>query len=157
MLLSKPTMYGIQALAYLAGRPHRFCGLREIAGRIAAPPIYLGKILGELRRHRLLVSVRGIHGGYRLGRDPAAISFGQVFRILEPDPHIGTCLLDGSCLSGNPCAVHREWLLLREEILRFLDQRRISQLGATFDGDAPNTRPEPSDAEAEIDLKEQRR
>ena len=91
MIFSKATGYGIRALAFLASQPtHGLCGLSEIAGHEKIPPVYLRKILGELRRHRLLRSVKGIHGGYELARPPESITLWDVFRVLEPDPYIDT-------------------------------------------------------------------
>jgi Rrf2 family protein len=71
MVFSKATGYGIRALAYLArhfGEPP--CGLREIAEAEQMPPLYLSKVLSDLRRQRLVRSTKGIHGGYALAQPP---------------------------------------------------------------------------------------
>ncbi|HMX29573.1 MAG TPA: Rrf2 family transcriptional regulator [Blastocatellia bacterium] len=69
MIFSKATGYGIRALAYLAKHAgENPCGLREIAEAEQIPPLYLSKVLGDLRRQRLVRSTKGIHGGYVLAR-----------------------------------------------------------------------------------------
>ena len=94
MILSKATGYGIRALAYMASQPeHGLFGLQEIAEHEDIPPAYLRKVLGELRRHRLLRSTKGIHGGYGLGRAPEAITLWEVFSVLEADPYMDVCMV----------------------------------------------------------------
>src|SRR5262252_3857701 len=101
MIFSKATSYGIRALAYIASRPESgLGGVLEIAAHEDIPPAYLRKILGELRRHRLLRSVKGIHGGYELGRPAEEITLWEVFKVLEPDPYMDTCILGNKACSA---------------------------------------------------------
>lgn len=126
MILSKTTSYGIRALAYIASQPERLCGLQEIAEHEAIPPAYLRKILGELRRHRLLRSVKGIHGGYELRRAPEAITLWDVFKVLEPEPYMDACLLgDKVCGPDFACAFHEDWSRVRKDLLSLLETRTI--------------------------------
>jgi Rrf2 family protein len=133
MIFSKSTGYGIRALAYLAKRADDGpCGLREIAESEGIPPLYLGKVLGELRRHRLVRSTKGIHGGYELAQPPQEISLWEVFRILEPDPHLDTCILGhGVCDSEDGCPLHADWHEVRQKLLTFLKSKTISNIAAT--------------------------
>jgi Rrf2 family protein len=132
MILSKATSYGIRALAYMASQPeHRLLGLQEIAAHEGIPPAFLRKILGELRRHRLLRSVKGIHGGYELGRSPKEITLWEVFRVLEPDPYMDTCILGNKvCSPESACAFHDDWQRLRKELMALLETRTISEAAA---------------------------
>lgn len=133
MIFSKATSYGIRALAYLAGHANeKPCGLREIAEAEQIPPLYLSKVLGDLRRQRLVRSTKGIHGGYVLAQPPQEISLLDVFHILEPDPHLDTCILGhGVCNPENACPLHADWLAMREELLAFLQNKTISNVAAT--------------------------
>ena len=133
MIFSKATGYGIRALAYLAnqnvGHP---CGLREIAEAEQIPPVYLRKILGELRRHRLVRSSKGIHGGYELASSPQAITLWDVFRLLEPDPDLDLCILGhGTCNLGACCPLHEDWQPMRQEIVKLLQTKTISEIAAS--------------------------
>lgn len=126
MIFSKATSYGIRALAYIASQPQRLCGLQEIAEKEGIPPAYLRKILGELRRHRLLRSVKGIHGGYELGRAPEAITLWEVFKVLEPDPYMDTCILGNTvCDTESSCAFHEDWSRVRKDLVSLLETRTI--------------------------------
>lgn len=126
VIFSKTTSYGIRALAYIASQPRRLCGLHEIAEHEDIPPAYLRKILGELRRHRLLRSVKGIHGGYELGRAPEAITLWEVFNLLEPDPYMDQCLFGNKvCTPDSSCVFHDEWQKVRNDLVSLLETRTI--------------------------------
>lgn len=133
MLLSKSTAYGIRALAYLASHSgDKLCGLQEIASGERIPPLYLRKVLGELRRHRLLRSVKGIHGGYELARPPEQITLWEVFRVLEPDPYLDDCILGrGMCDGSAACALHEDWHRVRREIVTLLQGKTVAEIAAT--------------------------
>jgi len=134
MILSKATGYGIRALAYLAGNPKAgLCGLQEIAEHERIPPVYLRKVLGELRRHRLLHSVKGIHGGYELGRPAESITLWDVFKVLEPDPYVDACVLGcGQCNPESSCALHDDWEKVRKSLLSLLQTKTVAEVAASM-------------------------
>jgi Rrf2 family protein len=118
MIFSKATGYGIKALAYMASQPERgLFGLQEIAEHENIPPAYLRKVLGELRRHRYLRSVKGIHGGYALGRAAEAITLWEVFSLLV-------------CSPESYCAFHDDWQRVRKELVTLLQSRTIAEAAA---------------------------
>jgi Rrf2 family iron-sulfur cluster assembly transcriptional regulator len=130
MIISKATGYGIRALAYLASQPrNRLCGLQEIASHEHIPPVFLRKVLGELRRHRLLRSVKGIHGGYELAREPNTITLWEVAQKLDPDPGCESCVLGtGLCSDEHVCVLHYEWQKIREAWLTLLKTQTIFEI-----------------------------
>lgn len=133
MIFSKATGYGIRALAYLARHPDSgLCGLQEIAEHEHIPPVYLRKVLGELRRHRLLRSVKGIHGGYELARPAETITLWAVFQVLEPDPYLDACILGrGQCDPQSSCALHEDWQNVRSGLVGMMQTKTISEVAAS--------------------------
>jgi len=129
MIFSKATGYGIRALAYMASQPeHGLFGLQEIAEHEDMPPAYLRKVLGELRRHRLLRSTKGIHGGYELRRAPEAITLWEVFSLLEADPYMDMCILGNKvCSPESSCAFHDDWQRIQKELVALLQDRTIAE------------------------------
>ena len=43
--------------------------------------------------------LKGIHGGYELGRAPEAITLWEVFSLLEADPYMDMCILGNKVCS----------------------------------------------------------
>lgn len=130
MMIAKTTAYGIRALAYLAKQePGRPCELRKIAEGEQIPPVYLRKILSQLRRHRLVHSTKGIHGGYQLSKPPETIILWDVFRVLDPEPDVDMCVLGhGVCDPRYPCPLHEDWEQLRRQFIELLQSRTISEV-----------------------------
>jgi Rrf2 family protein len=127
MILSKATSYGIRALAYLARHAaSQPCGLRKIAEAEQIPPLYLGKLLGELRRHRLVRSSKGIYGGYTLAKPAQAISLWEVYQVLDTNADLDECILGrGACRIEAACPLHEEWHELRKKLVK---RKTIAQL-----------------------------
>ena len=130
MILSTATCYGIRALAYLAKQPKsRPCGLREIAEMEQIPALYLGKLLSELRRHRIVHSTKGIHGGYTLAQPPEAVTLLMVFRVLDANPNFDECLLGCEhCNTKTACPLKEEWQATLEKLIHLLEHHTIAQL-----------------------------
>jgi Rrf2 family protein len=91
MKLTKRGHYSVKALLDLSFQPAgRLASVTAIAQRQDLPAPYLEKLLIDLRRAGLVVSVRGAQGGYRLARSPVEISLGQILEAvgetLDPLP-----------------------------------------------------------------------
>ena len=70
--ISKLTDYATVLLARLAARPQAQFTSAQLAAEshLATPTV--SKLLKQLQRGGLVTSTRGVHGGYRLARPPAA-------------------------------------------------------------------------------------
>ena len=130
MLLSKTTGYGIRSLAFLARQPKsRLCGLQELAEGEKVPPVFLRKILGELRRHRLVTSLKGIHGGYAIAKPADEITLWDVFTILDSDPYWDRCVLTyAACSTDSPCVFCPMWQRQRQEFFSTLKNTTIADI-----------------------------
>ncbi len=106
-LLSDATEYGLRAVVWLAQHPGQAQKVREIAEGTHATPGYLIKVLQALAKVGILSAQRGSSGGFRLERDPAALSVLDVVNAIDPIERIHTCPLGleshGECL----CPMHK--------------------------------------------------
>ena len=87
MKISAKVDYATRVLAELA-RLHGTAGLAQIehlAGVEKVPPNFLAQILGELRNAGLIISRRGIAGGYALARPPDQISLYDIIVAIDGD------------------------------------------------------------------------
>jgi Rrf2 family protein len=84
MVRSKAAMYAALAVIEIARR-ERGQGVRarEIADLFGLPPAYAAKVMTQLTRAKILASDRGPRGGFRLARDPSAISFLEIVEAVE--------------------------------------------------------------------------
>jgi Rrf2 family transcriptional regulator, iron-sulfur cluster assembly transcription factor len=92
MKLTTRGHYSVKALLDLSLQPsYGPTSVKTIAQRQSLPAPYLEKLLIEMRRAGLVISIRGAQGGYQLMRSPAQISLGQILEAvgetIEPLPH----------------------------------------------------------------------
>ncbi len=86
MKLTKKGEYALKALIELAINYERGINttlINSIAEKENIPPRYLEQILLNLKKIGLLISKRGVGGGYALSRVPEDISLGQVISAIE--------------------------------------------------------------------------
>lgn len=84
MRISKKGLYALEAVIMLArtysDRPTK---IHEIAASEGIPEKFLELILLALKNARLVESVRGVNGGYRLRRTPSKIFLGEIIRTID--------------------------------------------------------------------------
>lgn len=98
MKLNAKSEYALRAMLDLANRPLEQTTLNEIALRQSIPPAVLPAIFQLLARAGLVETVRGYHGGVRLGRPAAEVSVRMVFEALEGPLKLHRCdSMHGSC------------------------------------------------------------
>ena len=86
MRVSARTRYGLRLIVCLAlnhGKGSVF--LKEIADKEGISEKYLSQIIIPLRGVGLVNSIRGAHGGYMLGKDPADITVKDIVKVLDKD------------------------------------------------------------------------
>ena len=103
--LGKLTDYGLVLMTHIAQNRDRLLHTaRDLAveSRLPLPTVY--KLLKELLQGGLLVSHRGIKGGYSLARKPREISVAEIIAVLEGPIALTECSTDISGLCDlEPC------------------------------------------------------
>lgn len=101
MLYTKEKAYALRAifeLARQAAEPKLKCAFIAEAQHI--PRSFLEQIMGKLKQGGLLISKRGIKGGYTLSRPPGDIMVSDIFDILDASEIDIECLV---CGAETPC------------------------------------------------------
>ena len=132
--LTKKADYGLIAMKYLAEHAEpQARSAKEIAEAQGIPSELLAKILQRLVRAKLLVSLQGTNGGYKLARDSRTISAFDVIKAIEGPLFITSCVTHrGACEQTSRCTV-REPLqkvsLAIEEVLSKVTIFDLTQAG----------------------------
>jgi Rrf2 family iron-sulfur cluster assembly transcriptional regulator len=130
LIFSRECEYAIQSLLYLALKKQgERTSIRELAQRLNIPYHFLGKILQRLAHKGLLVSHRGIDGGFALSMPPEEITLFHVVEAVDGVAFTHMCVLGFSeCSQEKPCAVHEHWSSLREGIYQMLIKKNIAAM-----------------------------
>jgi Rrf2 family protein len=131
--LSKKSDYALIAMAHLAARldGSGSSSAREISEAYAIPLELLAKILQRLVRAKLLVSVQGTRGGYRLARPAAAISVADVIQSVDGPVTVTACSPDDhACDQFGTCSIRDPLWKIKNRILDTLTTVSVAELGA---------------------------
>lgn len=84
MKISQKGLYALQAMMMLARRYNQgSIRIRDIAYEEELPEKFLELILLELKNARMVESVRGAKGGYRLRRPPSEVRLIEIVRLID--------------------------------------------------------------------------
>lgn len=106
--------------------------LKDAAERQEVSVKYLEQIVARLTRAGLLVSSRGSQGGYRLARDAADCTAGEIIRAAEGNLAPVACLAAGPnrCPRADRCDTLGFWSGLHEAINGYVDGVTLADMVA---------------------------
>lgn len=124
MELNTRGRYAVMAMADLAKHSGgASVPLSAVAQRQKISLDYLEQLFLKLRRAGLVESVRGRHGGYKLGRPAAEIFVADVMTAVEEGLRMTRCFGEEAgppCLGDSRCLTHDLWSALGARIETFL-------------------------------------
>lgn len=143
MKISTKGRYGLRILIDLAthdpGKPRL---LKDIAQSQLVSEKYLSRLVLDLRRAKLIRSVRGAKGGFFLARSPETITLLEILETMEgPISVVGCATSPGKCNRRTPCPMRNVWQRLNDEIREvakkitlkdILDSYRMQSVGGGF-------------------------
>lgn len=100
MKLSTKGRYGLKAMYFLAKNPNENLSTTTLATLTETSPAYLEKLMGILKKAKLVISTRGASGGYMIAKDAKDISIGDILRTLEGKLYLADCNA-GKCSNIN--------------------------------------------------------
>ena len=142
--ISKLTDYATVILARLAADPAQRLTATQIAAatRLATPTV--SKLLKQLHRRGLVLSTRGLHGGYLLSRPAAQITAAQILDAMEGPVALTECAgSESHCCIETTCLVTKAWQRVNIAVRRSLQEITLLEL-AGLSSSAPLMERRPS-------------
>ena len=108
--LSKMNDYAVVVLGHMAARGG-LATAPDVADATGLPAATVSQVLKKLAHARLVVSHRGAHGGYALGRAPREISVADLVEALEGPVALTACVdgAEGGCGVETSCPMRGSW------------------------------------------------
>lgn len=124
---------GLRCMVRMAQAPRAGAlSIGEIARQEALTPAYVAKLMRLLRLAELVASVRGQKGGYKLTREPAEISVGEVMAALgEPFHSPDSCRRRhgrAHCVHVKDCPIRPLWVGIDQLAQRLLSECSLADL-----------------------------
>lgn len=137
--LAKLTDYGLVIMALIArhdasGPAHEggymLHTARDLSQKSRLSVSTVSKLLKSLQQHGLLVSHRGVKGGYMLARNPQAISLAEIITALEGSIALTECSLghNGVCGIEGFCSIRANQQIINEVVRGALERVSLSDL-----------------------------
>ncbi len=128
--MSKETDYGVILLAHFASgdRPLRRSA-RQVASETQLSLPMVSKVLKILARQGLLISRRGVKGGYSLARPADRISVVEIIHAVEGPIAMTECIESpGECCHEPLCQLQSNWRRINEAVTRALSGIKLSDM-----------------------------
>ncbi len=129
-MLSNSCRYGIRAVMYLANQPagNGKTGIKQISKDLQLPTPFLAKILQQLAKQKILISLKGPHGGFSLMKDPKRITLLDIVRTIDGDGIFTNCIIHNDTCSNvskhkNICALHDDYSQIRSGLIEALQKQ----------------------------------
>lgn len=135
MRLSTRGLYALEAVLALALQPDaERMSIRNISEITRISDHYLEQIFTLLKRSRIIKSLRGNQGGYRLVRRPEDVTVGDVLRATEGPltPVRCTSADEPGCERAGTCMTRPVWTALENRINQFVDRISVADLAAAY-------------------------
>lgn len=139
-MLSNTCKYALRALIYLGkfSTDDKRIGIKRISEDLQLSSPFLGKILQNLVKQKLLVSTKGPNGGFSLARKAGDISLWEIVTKVDGEEFFTNCLISlEPCKTHDPskplCPVHAQYEVLRKEIRSFYQDTTLEIIGQDID------------------------
>ncbi len=129
--LAKLTDYGLVLMTAMARNGTASVHTaRDLASGTHLPLPTVSKLLKQLLQSGLLVSHRGINGGYGLAKDPAEISVAEIIAAIEGPIALTECMTDvsGLCDLEPSCPIKTNQRVLSDVVRAALQKVTLSDL-----------------------------
>ena len=89
------------------------------------------QIASSFKKHGLIQSIRGAHGGYVLAKPPEDITMADILTITEGPFHTWRCVTEKAdfyCSLENICALHLVWQEIQDSVEQLLKSFNLKQM-----------------------------
>ena len=129
-MISKSCEYAIKAVVYLAttSKNESLANLKEVSKGINSPVSFTSKILQKLVKQEIVVSIQGKYGGFAANKNKITqLSIWDVVLAIDGNTFEKRCFIGlDQCSGENPCALHFEYLKVRQPLINFMKSTLIS-------------------------------
>lgn len=131
LMFSASCHYGLQAMFFIASHSteEKNIDLNTIAYEQKIPKHFLSKILQLMVKQKLLVSMKGPNGGFRLSRPPDSITLIEIVKAIDGLDIFNQCGIGfRECQEENPCPIHTDYKRIRDRVRYLFENKTLDAL-----------------------------
>ena len=129
MILTKTTEYAVRVLTFMASQKQELFSAKSLHEQLNIPYKYLTRLMTDLAKQELLISIRGRDGGFSITKELKEISLAKIIEAVEGMDSFNACILGfHECSSENPCAMHYVWEKNKIEFIKTLENTSLHDI-----------------------------
>lgn len=130
-MFSRSCEYALQSILYITlhSKNGHAVGLKKISESQQVPLHFLGKVLQQLVKHRILNSVKGPNGGFTLNISPDKFRLMKIVETIDGSDIFDRCGIGlRKCSDQTPCPIHFQYKIVKEKIRDLLTEKTLAEL-----------------------------
>lgn len=145
--IGKMSDYALLLTNHLAGTTDGLCTTDDIVNASRLPLATVRKLLKKLVDARIVISQRGIRGGYRLAREPRDITVAEVISAIEGPIALTECSQQqGDCSLAADCELRQNWNYVNQMVTTLFTNINLAQMAESL----PVNRTDPEKASEQV-------
>ncbi len=133
MHLHSTSKYAIRIMSYMANNNNYnnkiLFNAKDISEILTIPYKFLTKIMSDLVKANLIISIRGREGGYKIARPASNITIIEIINLFNDLTHKEECFLGiGKCDGENRCSMHDKWVEPKILIQKMFEETTLQNL-----------------------------
>lgn len=130
MLFSKSFGYAVRSILYIASvqNEKQFVQLEEISSNLHLPRQFMGRVLKNLVKRKILTSTRGPKGGFSISKEGLETSLLTILEGTDGNSLENCVIKKKNCNPSNPCPVHNDFTGIRKELIHLMSNLTIAKL-----------------------------
>ena len=127
--ITRKVEYALIALRHLqANEQGKLSSAKALSSEYSIPKELLAKILQKLSKEKIIHSVKGPRGGYKISKDPSTINMTKIFEIMEGPMGIVDCYFDSNCEQLNGCTIKEPLNRINQSIRTMFDKMTLADI-----------------------------
>lgn len=127
--MSKLADYATVIMNFIATEPEQVFSSAEVAKKTHLTTPTVSKVLKMLSEAKLVTSVRGNLGGYKVARAPQEITLIDIITAVDGHPAVSECSsLNKICTHDRACALKHNWQTVNQVFLSILQKVTLADM-----------------------------
>ena len=129
MKISSRGRNAVRIMVDIATDKEEFTNISGISKRLNITNKYIEQIISKLVKAKLVTSLRGAQGGYKLARKPEEINIAEILTAMGDMPELAPCLKEHKdCPARAKCTTIGVWETLSALIFDYLEKITLQNL-----------------------------
>lgn len=138
--IGKMSDYALLLTNHLVGTTDSLRTTEDIVNASRLPLATVRKLLKKLVDAEIVVSYRGVRGGYRLAREPLDITIADVISAIEGPIALTECAQQqGDCNLAADCDLRQNWNYVNQMVATLFNNISLAQMAASMQAGRTDT------------------